>query len=210
MSVKILLADDHDIVRQGIRLYLQFDPEMEIVGEASDGQEAIRLARQLRPDVILMDILMPVIDGLKATELIKKDLPETEVVILTSVIDESVIQRSIKAGASGYLLKDTRSEELCKAIRAAADGQIQLSRKVAAQLAAGQEASQPLESLTDREEAIINLIQDGLSNKEIALQLSIKEKTVKNHVTKILAKYNVSSRTQLVIKISHSASVLPN
>jgi len=127
MPTRILLADDHSVVRQGLRMFLSLEPEFEIVGEAADGKEALKLARELTPDVILMDLLMPVMDGLQATAAVKRELPDTEVIALTSVLEDSSIVGAIRAGAIGYLLKDTEASDLIRAIKAAAAGQVQLS-----------------------------------------------------------------------------------
>ncbi len=207
MPVRIVIADDHGIVRQGLRMYLQFDAELEIVGEAANGREAVELAGKLRPDVVLMDILMPVMDGLEATAAIRKAFPDTEVVALTSVLDDSIIHRAIRAGAIGYLLKDTGSDELCRAIHAAVGGQVQLSRQVALRMAMDQGEAGSIESLTDREIEVLRLIAHGCSNKEIAKALVIAEKTVKAHVGNILNKLGVNSRTQAALAAIRSGLV---
>ncbi len=199
MAIRILIADDHGIVRQGLRMYLKFDPDLTVVGEASNGKEALEQAEKLHPDVILMDILMPVMDGLEATAAIRRTLPDCEVIILTSVLDDAIIHQAIHAGASGYLLKDTGSDELCRAIHAAAAGQVQLSRQVALRLTAGEEQASSIDSLTERESAVLHQIARGRSNKEIALELSIAEKTVKVHVSNIFIKLGVTSRTQAAL-----------
>jgi NarL family two-component system response regulator LiaR len=129
MAIRILLVDDHSVVRQGLRLFLKYDPELEVVGEASDGMEALRLARELKPDVVLMDLLMPVMDGIAATAAIRRELPDTEVLALTSVLEDASVVGAVRAGAIGYLLKDTQAEALCQAIKAAAAGQVQLTRQ---------------------------------------------------------------------------------
>ncbi len=207
MPIRILIADDHGIVRQGLRMYLQFDKELEIVGEASNGKEALDLAIRLHPDVVLMDILMPVMDGLQATAAIRRMLPDTEVVALTSVLDDATIHKAIRAGAIGYLLKDTGSDELCRAIHAAVDGQVQLSRQVAQRMAAEREEGDLLQSLTERELEVLQLIAQGCSNKEIARSLSIAEKTVKAHVGSILSKLAAASRTQAALIAIHTGLV---
>jgi DNA-binding NarL/FixJ family response regulator len=207
MPVRILIVDDHGIVRQGLRMYLQFDPELEVVGEACDGREALAQARKCHPDIVLMDILMPVMDGLEATAAIRRAMPDVEVIALTSVLDDAVIHQAIRAGAIGYLLKDTGSDELCRAIHAAVAGQVQLSRQVALRMAAEQEADAPVQALTDRETDVLREIARGRSNKEIALDLSIAEKTVKAHVGSILAKLGVSSRTQAALAALRSGLV---
>ena len=199
MSIRILIADDHGIVRQGLRMYLQFDKSLEVVGEASNGKEAIEAARKLRPDLILMDILMPVMDGLEATAVIRREMPDTEVIALTSVLDDAIIHQTIRAGAIGYLLKDTGSVELCQAIHAAVAGQVQLSRQVALRMSASHEEEQLLQTLTEREMDVLRLVARGCSNKEIANKLFIAEKTVKAHVGSILNKLGAASRTQAAL-----------
>lgn len=199
MSIRILIADDHGIVRQGLRMYLQFDPDLEIVGEAANGKEAVELAGKLRPDVILMDILMPVMDGLEATAAIRQAQPDTEVIALTSVLDDGIIHQAIRAGAIGYLLKDTGSDELCRSIHAAVGGQVQLSRQVALRMAVDHEDVTSVQGLTDRETDVLREIARGRSNKEIAQDLVIAEKTVKAHVGNILSKLGVNSRTQAAL-----------
>ena len=134
MTIRILLVDDHSVVRQGLRLFLKYDPELEVVGEASDGAEALRQARELKPDVVLMDLLMPVMDGIAATAAIRRELPDTEVLALTSVLEDASVVGAVRAGVIGYLLKDTQAEALCQAIKAAAAGQVQLTPKAAARL----------------------------------------------------------------------------
>ena len=209
MSIRIVIADDHGIVRQGLRMYLQFDPDLEVVGEASNGKEAVDQARRLRPDIVLMDILMPVMDGLEATAIIRKELPDTEVIALTSVLDDSVIHRTIQAGAIGYLLKDTGSDELCRAINAAVAGQVQLSRQVALRITSEDNEESLLEALTEREREVLSHIAQGCSNKEIALNLGIAEKTVKAHVGNILAKLGAASRTQAALIAFRSGLAKP-
>lgn len=207
MTIRILIADDHGIVRQGLRMYLQFDPELEVVGEAANGKEALEQASKLRPDIILMDILMPQMDGLEATAAVRRLLPDTEVLALTSVLDDAIIHRAIRAGAIGYLLKDTGSDELCRAIHAAVGGQVQLSRPVAQRLAANQEETTSIENLTERETQVLRLVARGCSNKEIALALDIAEKTVKAHIGNILSKLGVTSRTQAALLAMRSGLV---
>ncbi len=199
MSIRILIADDHGIVRQGLRMYLKFDPDLEVVGEAANGKEAIERAIELRPDIVLMDILMPVMGGLEATAAIRKELPDTEVIALTSVLDDAIIHQAIRAGAIGYLMKDTGSDELCRAIHAAVAGQVQLSRQVALRMTASLEEERLLQTLTDRELDVLRQIAQGCSNKEIAANLTIAEKTVKAHVGSILSKLGAASRTQAAL-----------
>lgn len=199
MPIRILIVDDHAVVRQGLRMFLSLDSELEIIGEAVDGKQALQMARELQPDVILMDLLMPVMDGIQATAAVRSELPDTEVIALTSVLEDSSVIGAIRAGAIGYLLKDTQSEELIRAIKAAADGQVQLSPRAAARLMREVRTPENPETLTERETDVLRLLAEGKSNKEIALQLSIGEKTVKTHVSNILSKLNVSSRTQAAL-----------
>jgi DNA-binding NarL/FixJ family response regulator len=209
MPIKILIADDHGIVREGLRMYLQWDKDLEVVGEAANGVEAVALSRKLKPDIVLMDILMPQMDGLAATAAIRRELPDTEVIVMTSVLDDTVIRQAIKAGAIGYLLKDTGSGELCQAIRAAASGQVQLSKSVAARLMAEEDQHIPVDLLTERETDVLRQLALGLANKEIALKLVISEKTVKAHVGSILSKFGVASRTQAALLAVQAGLVKP-
>jgi NarL family two-component system response regulator LiaR len=197
--IRVLIADDHHVVRQGLRMYLALDPEFEVVGEASNGQEAVEKAQQLKPDVVLMDLIMPVMDGIAATEAICGMLPEVEVLALTSVLDDGSVIGAVKAGAIGYLLKDTQAEELCRAIKAAAAGQVQLSSQAAARLIREVRAPERPETLTERETEVLHLLAMGKANKEIAMALTIGETTVKTHVSNILMKLGVSSRTQAAL-----------
>ena len=200
MPIRILLVDDHAVVRQGLKMFLGLDPELEIIGEAQDGAEAVRLAHELLPDVVLMDLLMPVMDGITAIGHIRKQLPEVEVIALTSVLEDASVVGAVRAGAIGYLLKNTESEELCRAIKAAAEGQVQLSPEAAARLM--REMRQPdiaPEPLTERETEVLLLLASGRANKEIARDLQIGEKTVKTHVSNILGKLGVQSRTQAAL-----------
>lgn len=199
MPIRILLVDDHSVVRQGLRMFLALDPELEVIGEAADGAEAVRMARELKPDVVLMDMLMPVMDGVAATAVIRRELPETEVIALTSVLEDEKVIGAVRAGAIGYLLKDTEADELRRAIKAAANGQVQLSPKAAARLMREVRAPDSPEALTERETDVLRLLAQGKSNKEIAHQLSLSEKTVKTHVSNILAKLGVPSRTQAAL-----------
>jgi len=199
MSIRVLIADDHSVVRQGLRMFLALDPDIDIVGEACDGVQALELAHELRPDVVLMDLLMPEMDGIQATARVRAELPETEVIALTSVLEDSSVVNAIRAGAIGYLLKDTEADVLVRAIKAAAEGQVQLSPQAAARLMREVRAPNSPEELTEREVDVLRLLAQGKSNKEIALLLTIGEKTVKTHVSNILSKLNVSSRTQAAL-----------
>ncbi|MDX1612766.1 MAG: response regulator transcription factor [Candidatus Promineifilaceae bacterium] len=202
MTIRILIVDDHSVVRQGLQMFLQLDPELEVVGEGRNGVEAVEQAQQLRPDVVLMDILMPKMDGIEATKIIRRALPETEVIALTSVLEDEKVFAAIRAGAIGYLLKDTEAAELRSSIKAAAAGQVQLSPQAAVRLIREerkQEAAPDVEELTPREMDVLELVAQGLANKQIALKLDIGEKTVKTHVSNILGKLGVLSRTQAAV-----------
>jgi DNA-binding NarL/FixJ family response regulator len=199
MPIRILLVDDHAVVRQGLKMFLGLDPDLEVVGEAENGEEALRLTRELQPDVVLMDLLMPVMDGITAIASIRRDFPDTEVIALTSVLEDEAVMKAMRAGAIGYLLKDTHAEELRWAIKAAAAGQVQLSPQAAARLMREVRAPESPEKLTERETDVLRLLALGRANKEIALELNIGEKTVKTHVSSILRKLDVPSRTQAAL-----------
>ncbi len=199
MTISVLLTDDHRVVREGIKMVLDLDPELEVVGEASNGEEALRLAQRLKPDVVLMDLVMPVMDGVKATGEIRRELPDTEVVALTSVLEDASVAGALKAGAIGYLLKNTGGEELRRAIKAAAAGQVQLAPEAAARLMSEVRQPESPEELTERETEILKRVARGQANKEIARDLFVEERTVKSHVTSILRKLGVKSRTQAAL-----------
>jgi two-component system, NarL family, response regulator LiaR len=199
MPIRILIVDDHEVVRNGLRVTLGVDPDLEVVGEAADGAEAVRVANRLRPDVVLMDLLMPELDGIAATEVIRRELPDVEVIALTSVLEDASVVGAVKAGAIGYLLKDTRGPELRRAIKAAAAGQVQLSPSAAARLMREVKTPERPEALSGRELDVLRLLARGLANKEISRDLGIAEKTVKTHVSSILGKLGVQSRTQAAL-----------
>lgn len=199
MAIRIVITDDHGVVRQGLRMYLSLDPDFEVVGEASDGREAVELARRLEPDVVLMDLLMPVMDGIEATGAIRKELPEVEVIALTSVLEDTSVTGAVRAGAIGYLLKDTDAEELARAIKAAAAGRVHLAPEAAARLMREVRAPESPDALTARETEILMLLARGKANKQIASDLYVSEKTVKAHVSAILMKLGVQSRTQAAL-----------
>jgi DNA-binding NarL/FixJ family response regulator len=199
MPIKILVVDDHSVVRQGLRMFLSLDPELEVIGEASNGQEAINLVKMLHPDVVLMDLLMPVMDGITATQKIRQEYPDSEVIALTSVLEDASVVNAVRAGAIGYLLKDTQADELCRAIKAAAAGQVQLSPRAAERLMREIRAPESPEKLTDRETEVLRLVALGKANKEIASEMHISETTVKTHVSNILMKLGVPSRTQAAL-----------
>jgi two-component system, NarL family, response regulator LiaR len=199
MAIRILIVDDHAVVRQGLRMFLALDPDLDIVGEAGDGAEAVEQARRLQPDVVLMDLLMPKMDGVAATAAIRRELPDVEVIALTSVLEDVSVVGAVRAGAMGYLLKDTQADDLRAAIKAAAAGQVQLSPQAAARLLREVRAPESPEALTERETDVLRLVARGKANKEIARALNIGEQTVKSHVGHILAKLGVESRTQAAL-----------
>lgn len=199
MAVRILIADDHKVVRQGLRMFLALDPDLEVVGEAENGRMALEMARALQPDVVLMDLIMPEMTGVEATAAIRQELPDTEVIAVTSVLEDNSVIGAIRAGAIGYLLKDVEADELVRAIKAAGAGQVQLSPKAAARLMKEVRAPENPEPLTERETEVLRLLAQGFSNKEIAQHLVIGEKTVKTHVSNILSKLSVVSRTQAAL-----------
>ncbi len=200
MAIRLLIADDHGVVRQGLRMFLSSDPELEVVGEARNGAEAVSLARELHPDVVLMDLLMPIMDGIQAIAAIRHEAPDTEVLALTSVLQDNLVSDAIRAGAIGYLLKDTEAQELRRAIKAAAAGQVQLSPAAATHLLHEVRTPEQIaEPLTERENDVLRLLAQGKSNKQIARALNIGEQTTKTHVSHILDKLGVPSRTQAVL-----------
>lgn len=207
MSIRILLVDDHAVVRQGLRMFLALDPELEVVGEAVDGRDAIHKVRALDPDVVLMDLLMPVMDGVTAIRALGEEFPGTAVVALTSVLEDELVVAAIQAGAAGYLLKDTEAQQLCDAIKAAAEGKVQLHPEAAAHLAKRLRAPDRPEALTTRETEVLQLVAEGQSNRQIAVSLVISEKTVKTHVSSILRKLDLPSRTAAALHAVHAGLV---
>lgn len=210
MPIRVLLADDHKVVRQGLRMFLATDPDLEVVGEAKDGAEALALTRLLGPDVILMDLMMPVMDGIEAIQAIRTERLDTEIIAVTSVLDDQTVVEAVRAGATGYLLKDTEASELCRAIHAAAAGQVQLAPQAAAKLMREVAAPRSPEKLTDRETDVLRLVAGGMANKEIARDLGIGERTVKTHVSSILAKLGLQSRTQAALHAARIGLVAPH
>jgi len=201
--IRILIADDHAIVRKGIRALLAAKRDMQVVGEAKDGSEAVAQAKTLRPDVVLMDLMMPGKDGIQATREICAELPGTRVLVLTSFTADEQVFPAIKAGALGYLLKDSGPQELVQAIRQVTRGEPSLdpsiARKVLAELSGPPPQPAAPTLLTEREVEILRLVAQGLANKEIAGKLTITEETVHTHVGKILAKLHLASRTQAAL-----------
>ncbi len=209
MVIRVLIVDDHSLVREGLRMFLACDPDLEVVGEAADGAGAIQRARQLRPNVVVMDLLMPVLDGIAATRAIRNELPETQVLILTIVLERASVVEAIRAGAIGYLLKDIQAAELRIAIKAAAAGQVYLSPQASPYLLGAVHMPERPEHLTLREMDVLRLLAQGHSNKEIARNLHLLEETVKFHVRHILAKLGVQSRTQAVLAAIRLGLVSP-
>jgi DNA-binding NarL/FixJ family response regulator len=207
--IKILLVDDQPLFREGLRTLLSVHSDFEIVGEAGNGQEAINLARSYRPSVVLMDLQMPVLDGVAATRHLHQEYPQCRVIVLTTFDDDEMVFDGLRAGAVGYLLKDAPSEKLAEAIRVAARGESFLQPSVAAKVVAEfarltrktvEHSNSFSEPLSEREVEILRLIASGASNREIADCLFLAEGTVKNHVTSILGKLGVRDRTQAAIK----------
>jgi DNA-binding NarL/FixJ family response regulator len=199
MTIRILIADDHQNIRNILRLFLSMDPELEIIGEAADGNAAIELTRQNLPDVVLMDVSMPGLDGIAATAVIRKELPEVEVVALTSVLDNAVVLSAIKAGAIGYQEKNINPIALTYAIHAAAAGQVQLSPKEAEFILTQLRLPISDKSVSTREIDVIRLIAAGKSNEEIAQNLQMNKTMAKTFVNDLLKKLNLVSRTQAAL-----------
>lgn len=201
--VRVLIVDDHAVVRQGLITFLELQDEIEVVGEASNGKEALAQVKALEPDVVLMDLVMPIMDGLTAIREIKLMRPETEVIALTSFADDDKVFTAIRSGATGYLLKDVQPDDLVKAVLAADRGEVQLHPEVAKKLMhevlAPPKENDVLLDLTEREREVLGLLGKGLSNKEIARDLSVSEKTVKAHVSSILSKLNLPGRTHAAL-----------
>ncbi|ODH00938.1 DNA-binding response regulator [Nostoc sp. KVJ20] len=206
--IKVLLVDDQSLIRQGLRALLELEPDLEIVGEAENGEQAINLVAEFQPDVILLDIRMPIMDGVAATREIQKRFVKTKILVLTTFDDDEYVSAALQNGAMGYLLKDTPSEELAVAIRAVHKGYTQLGpgivKKLLTQFSNGTLTQSPpvpssLTELTPREKEVLRLIATGASNREIAQELYISEGTVKNHVTNILNRLNLRDRTQAAI-----------
>ncbi|KRE07363.1 response regulator [Priestia megaterium] len=212
MKIKILIADDHHIVRKGLVFFLQTQPDLEIVGEASNGEEAVKLATSLEPHIVLMDLSMPVLDGIEATKELKKQAPHIQVMILTSFSDQDHVIPALEAGASGYQLKESDPDELVAAIRKLMNGENQLHPKVTTHLLTRLTKSSEkkvnfIDYLTKREKDVLKEITKGKSNKEIGASLHITEKTVKTHVSNILSKLGVQDRTQAALyAVQHGIS----
>ncbi len=201
-KIAVVLVDDHAIVRQGLRTYLELQPDIEVVGEASDGREAVSVVRDTVPDIVLMDLVMPNSDGVEATRAITGMAPSTRVIVLTSFSEDEKVFASIKAGAQGYLMKDVLPQDLVKAIRTVYRGEAQLDPEIARKLMqefTNPQPQTPRHDLTERELEVLRLIAHGKTNKDIADELVLSEKTVKTHVSNILQKLHLSDRTQAAV-----------
>lgn len=213
MKIKILLVDDHQIVLKGISFFLTMQPDFELVGEAHNGLEAVEKAAELNPDIILMDLNMPIMDGIEASTRIAKQNPEIKVLVLTSFSDRSHIVPALQSGAIGYMLKDVEPDQLAEAIRSAYKGNIQLHPDIASALLAEVVPENAtvkelpsralIELLTPRELEVLQELTKGMSNKDIARNLTVAEKTVKTHVSSILSKLNMTDRTQAALYAVH-------
>ena len=197
-TIRLMLVDDHAVVRSGLGAFLSVNPDLELVGEAENGEQAVARAGLLQPDVILMDLMMPVMDGVAATAIIKKQYPRIQIIALTSFQEDELVQNALKAGAVGYLMKNVSARELAAAIRAAKDGKITLSPEAAQALVRASQQAQETETLTDRERDVLKLMVEGLNNAEIAERLVVSLSTVKYHISNILMKMGVDNRVAAV------------
>jgi len=197
-KIRVMLVDDHAVVRSGLSAFLSVNPDLELVGEAENGQQAVARAGLLQPDVILMDLMMPVMDGVAATQAIKRQHPHIQIVALTSFQEDELVQNALKAGAVGYLMKNVTARELAAAIRSARDGTMTLSSEAAQALVRANQQAQETEALTEREREVLRLMVEGLNNAEIAERLVVSLSTVKYHISNILGKLGVDNRVSAV------------
>lgn len=197
-KIRIMLVDDHAVVRSGLSAFLSVHPDLELVGEAENGEQAVVRAGLLKPDVILMDLMMPVMDGVAATQAIKKQHPEIQILALTSFQEDELVQNALKAGAVGYLMKNITARELAAAIRSAKSGRMTLAPEAAQALVRTTQQAQETEALTERERDVLKLMVDGLNNAEIAERLVVSLSTVKYHISNILMKLDVDNRVAAV------------
>ncbi len=197
-KIRIMLVDDHAVVRSGLSAFLSVNPDLELVGEAENGEQAVVRANALKPDVILMDLMMPVMDGVAATMAIKKQNPGIQIIALTSFQEDELVQSALKAGAVGYLMKNVTARELAAAIKSARDGRMTLSPEAAQALVRASQQAEETEILTEREREVLKLMVDGLNNAEIAERLVVSLSTVKYHISNILMKLGVDNRVAAV------------
>ncbi len=197
-KIRIMLVDDHAVVRSGLSAFLSVNPDLELIGEAENGEQAVVRAAMLKPDVILMDLMMPVMDGVTATAAIKKQNPGIQVIALTSFQEDELVRNVMKAGAVGYLMKNVTARELAAAIRAAKDGKMTLSPEAAQALVRASQQAQETETLTEREHEVLKLMVEGLNNAEIAERLVVSLSTIKYHISNILMKLGVDNRVAAV------------
>jgi two-component system, NarL family, response regulator LiaR len=200
--IRVLVVDDHEVVRGGLRAFLELQDGIEVAGEAADGEQAIEAVARIRPDVVLMDLVMPRTDGIEALRVLRERSPDTRVIVLTSFLDDDKLLPALRSGAAGYLLKNAQPNEIARAVRAAYAGEAVLDPVVAARLVEALEAGgadEPLDRLTPREREVLVLIGRGFPNKRIAQELRVSEKTVKTHVGHVLGKLGVVDRTQAAI-----------
>jgi NarL family two-component system response regulator LiaR len=197
-TIRVMLVDDHAVVRSGLSAFLMVNPDLELVGEAEDGQQAVLRAGLLQPDVILMDLMMPVMDGIAATQAIKRQYPAIQIIALTSFQEDELVQGALKAGAVGYLMKDVTARELATAIRSAKAGRMTLSPEATQALVRAAQQAQETEALTERERDVLKLMVEGLNNAEIAERLVVSLSTVKYHISNILGKLGVDNRVAAV------------
>jgi len=197
-KIRVMLVDDHAVVRSGLSAFLSVNPDLELVGEAENGQQAVARAGLLQPDVILMDLMMPVMDGIAATQAIKRQHPAIQIVALTSFQEDELVQNALRAGAIGYLMKNVTARELAAAIRSATAGKMTLSSEAAQALVRANQQAQEPESLTEREREVLKLMVEGLNNAEIAERLVVSLSTVKYHISNILGKLGVDNRVSAV------------
>lgn len=197
-TIRIMLVDDHSVVRSGLSAFLSVNPDLELVGEAENGEQAVSRASAIQPDVILMDLMMPIMDGVAATAAIKKRNPNIQIIALTSFQEDELVQNALRAGALGYLMKNVNARELAAAIRAAKDGKMTLSPEAAQALVRASQQAQETETLTEREHEVLKLMVEGLNNAEIAERLVVSLSTVKYHISNILMKLGVDNRVAAV------------
>jgi NarL family two-component system response regulator LiaR len=210
--IRVLVVDDHAVVREGLRAFLELQDSIEVVGEAGDGHEAVEQATRLVPDVVLMDLVMPRLDGLEAMRALRASLPGVRVIVLTSFLDDAMLLPALRAGAAGYLLKNAQPHEIARAVRAAHAGEALLDPVVAARVVealAAEGREEPIDRLTPREREVVILIGRGFPNKLIARELGLSEKTVKAHVGRVLAKLGVTDRTQAAVLAVRAGLVDP-